>query len=73
MKKQQLLLIPALILGCEMTAVAAPLSMKPLMAMAAEAAEEAGDLTISMDNGAFTGSTQTVSMLRIGVRHKTRR
>ena len=50
MKKQQLLLIPALILGCEMTAVAAPLSMKPLMAMAAEAAEEAGDLTISMDN-----------------------
>lgn len=54
MKKQQLLLIPALILGCEMTAVAAPLSMKPLMAMAAEAAEEAGDLTISMDNGTFT-------------------
>ena len=28
--------------------------MKPLMAMAAEAAEEAGDLTISMDNGTFT-------------------
>jgi sialidase-1 len=54
MKKQQLLLIPALILGCEMTTVAAPLSMKPLMAMAAEAAEEAGDLTISMDNGTFT-------------------
>ena len=37
-----------------MTAVAAPLSMKPLMAMATEAAEEAGDLTISMDNGTFT-------------------
>lgn len=73
MKKQQLLLIPALILGCEMTAVAAPLSMKPLVAMAAEAAEEAGDLTISMATERLRRSTQTVSMLRIGVRHKTRR
>ena len=54
MKKQQLLLIPALILGCEMNAVAAPFSMKPLMTMAAEAAQETGNLTISMNNGTFT-------------------